>query len=262
MANKQYTLGRGRLYFDAFLPNTKTKTGERYFGNTPSFSVTIESENLDHFDSDAGIRVKDDSVLLELNRTGTFTTDNIDVENVALFLLGDASVLTQAAAPGQTDSFTSVKQDRYYQLGESVSNPSGARQVSNVTVTIDPGGAASVGVEGTDYSVDLELGRVYIIEGGGIADDTAIDVSYDIDAADRQQIITAANATIAGALRFIATNPKGELIDYYFPYARLSPNGEYALKGDEWQQMSFNVEVQKLDDNTESIYADGRPFTP
>ena len=82
MANKQYTLGRGRLYFDAFLPNTKTKTGERYFGNTPSLSLTIESESLDHYDSDAGVRVKDDSVLLQLNRTGQFVTDNIDPENV------------------------------------------------------------------------------------------------------------------------------------------------------------------------------------
>jgi hypothetical protein len=43
---------------------------------------------------------------------------------------------------------------------------------------------------------------------------------------------------------------------------RLSPNGEYALKGDEWQQMSFNLDIQKLNDTTESIYVDGRPFTP
>src|SRR5688572_8082154 len=108
MANKKYTLGRGRLYFDAFLPNTKTKTGERYIGNTPSLSLTIESESLDHFDSDGGVRTKDDSVLLQLNRTGAFVTDNIDPENVALFLLGSATALVQAAATGQTFAVNDV----------------------------------------------------------------------------------------------------------------------------------------------------------
>jgi len=60
----------------------------------------------------------------------------------------------------------------------------------------------------------------------------------------------------------VATNPKGVLLDYYMPYVRLSPNGEYALKGEEWQQIGFNLDIQKLDDTTESIYVDGRPFSP
>lgn len=258
MANKQYTLGRGRIYFDAFLAGTRTKTGERYFGNTPSFSLTMESETLDHFDSDGGVRVKDDSVLLELNRTGTFTTDNIDPENVALFLLGTSSVLAQTSGTVTDEAINDVKKDRYYQVGVSPTTPSGVRGISAVTVDV----GASLKTLGTDYTVDLELGLVYIVPTGTILDGDDILVTYTRAANSRTRIVTAASSTVDGALRFVATNPKGTLLDYYMPYVRLSPNGEYALKGDEWQQISFNLDIQKLNDTTESIYVDGRPYTP
>lgn len=259
MADKQYTLGRGKLYFDAFLPSTKTKTGERYFGNTPSLSLTIESESLDHFDSDGGVRVKDDSVLLELNRTGAFSTDNIDPENVALFLLGSSSTLVQASATGQTYSLPDVKKDRYYQIGATTGNPSGVRSLNNFVLKK---GVTTL-VLGTDYTVDTELGRVYIMPTSvTVLDNDDLTAEYDLLARNRSRIVTAASATIDGALRFVATNPKGALLDYYFPYVRLSPNGEYALKGDEWQTIGFNLDIQKLSDSVESIYVDGRPFTP
>ena len=258
MANKQYTLGRGRLYFDAFLPNTKTKTGERYFGNTPSMSLTIESESLDHYDSDAGVRVKDDSVLLQLNRTGQFVTDNIDPENVALFLLGSASTLVQASATAQTYPISDVKPGRFYQIGATSLNPPGVRSVTNVVVKK---GATSL-TAGTDYVLDADLARLEILTTGTVVDGDDLTVTFDLSAKNRTRIITAASATIDGALRFVATNPKGVLLDYYMPYVRLSPNGEYALKGEEWQQIGFNLDIQKLNDTTESIYVDGRPFSP
>lgn len=259
MSNKQYTLGRGRLFFDAFSPNTKTKTGERYFGNTPSLSLTIESESLDHFDSDSGVRVKDDSVLLQLNRTGAFVTDNIDPENVALFLLGSASTLAQTALTSQTYAINDVLKGRFYQIGSTNANPPGLR---SLTAFVLKKGVTTL-VAGTDYVVDLELGRVEILLGGAtVVNGDDLTAEFNVEAKSRQRIVTAANATIDGALRFIATNPKGTLLDYYMPYVRLSPNGEYALKGEEWQQIGFNLDIQKLNDTTESIYVDGRPYTP
>ncbi len=252
MANKQYTLGRGRVYFDVFQASTTTKTGERYLGNTPSFNLTAESENLDHFDADEGIRTKDDSVTLSLNRSGAFVTDNIDPDNVALFFLGEASILAQSAVVGKTSVIANPLGDRYYQLGVTTGNPSGDRQVDNVVAS----GAA------TGFTVDEELGRVYIVDGGDLDGDASVTFTYDTLARSRKQIITSNTATVDGAMRFIASNPKGAQLDYFMPKVKLSPNGEYELKGESWQQMSFNVEINKLDDDTESIYIDGRPYTP
>jgi hypothetical protein len=314
-----YTLGRGKLYFDKFASSSSVVlTGERYFGNTPSFGISVASTALDHFDADNGIKVKDDSVTLELNRTGTFVTDNIEPNNVSLFLLGVAGTQVQAAASGQTYAIPGALQDRYYQVGASSSNPSGVRDITTVVVTAPDGAPAAranttaylVGAfyvpaianahyykctiagtsagapptfktdgttfaDGTatfidmgliikalttDYTVDTDMGRIYIVTGGGISAGEPLSVSYSTLAKSRSQIITASTSTIDGALRFIATNPKGIQTDYYMPKVRLSPNGEFQLKGDAWQQLSFNLEILKLSDTVEAVYADGRPY--
>lgn len=255
MPNKQYTLGRGQVLFDVFVASTTTITGERYLGNTPSFNLTAESENLDHFDADEGIKTKDKSVTLSLNRTGSFVTDNIDPDNVALFFIGNASVAAQAAVVGLTTVIANPLGDRYYQLGVTVGNPSGDRQVANVVAS---GGA----VVTTDFTLDAELGRVYIVDGGAIDGDASVTFTYDTTARSRKKIVTSGNASVEGALRFIAKNATGAQLDYYMPSVKLAPNGEYELKGESWQQMSFNVEIQKRDDDTEAIYIDGRPYIP
>lgn len=255
MANKQYVLGRGELYFDAMLPNTKTKTGERFIGNAPAFTVTIESESLDHFDSTKGVREKDDSVLLQINRTGSITTDNIATENLALFILGSSATRTVAGASVVAEPINDVVKDRFYQLGTSSTNAAGVRNVSAVAVKK---GATTL-VAGTDYTLDATLGRIYIMPTSVTViagDDLTVD--YTVGAYTIEEIKSGATATIDGALRFIAKNPKGPVRDVYIPYCRLSPSGELAMIGEEWQSMSFDLEIQKLNDTTEAIFFNGR----
>lgn len=256
MANN-YVLGRGKLYFDPFVAGTKTKTGERYFGNTPEFNLSIENEKLDHFNADEGVRVKDESVLLELNRSGAFTTDNIDPDNVALFFLGTKGSIVDAGATNVAETITGAVGGRWYQLGTSI-NPAGVRKITNLDSVMV--GATPL-VANTDYiasAADLALGRIFIVA-GGLGDGQNVVVTYDRAANTRTQIVTAANSEVEGALRFIGFNAQGDQADYYFPYVRLSPSGDFALKGDEWQVLSFDVEILKKDDTTEAIYIDGRP---
>jgi len=95
--SQNYTLGRGKVYFGRFPTGTTEPDVFRYIGNTPELSLTIENEVLDHFSSDEGIREKDDSVPLEVNRTGSMTCDNIEADNVALFFFGEKSTITTSA---------------------------------------------------------------------------------------------------------------------------------------------------------------------
>ncbi len=254
---KNYTYGRYRIYFDPFLPGTKTRTGQRYFGNTPELNMTVESENLDHFDADNGVRVKDDSMLLELNRTGSFTTDHISPDNLAMFFLGSASTVTQASVTGQQYDINAVKKGRRYQIGLSASAPSGVRGITNVVVTSNPAGTTYV--NGTDYTVNLQNGGLVILEGGAIAENSNIRVTYDVSATSYNRVVTAENGEIYGALFFESTNPKGEKLDFYIPYALVRPDGDFALKSDEWQTLSFSFEALKLDDSTPTIIINGLP---
>lgn len=252
-----YTLGRGKLYFDRFTNNIdKIRTGERYLGNTPEINFNTEAELLEHFDADGGIRVKDDQVTLEITRTLTFTCDNIDDDNLAIFFLGEKSTFTQAASAGGTYEIADAQQGLYYQIGQTAANPMGQRGVSLVSVA----DAVPTTYDLTDdYTVDLDLGRIYIVPGGGIADGTDLIVTFTCSATERARVLTADSVTVDGALRYIAANPKGNNRDYYFPYVQLTPNGDYTFKGDEWQTLPFTCEVLKYDDNTAAVWIDGRP---
>lgn len=107
-----------------------------------------------------------------------------------------------------------------------------------------------------NWSVDLAHGRLYIEEDGQIAADDEIAVTYNITG-HTQSIVVSEDVQIEGALRFIADNPEGPDRDYFFPRVKLSPDGDFALKGDSWLTMSFRAEVLTLNASTKQVYTDG-----
>lgn len=247
------TLGRGKIEFSKFIPGTLNPAGFRYIGNTPSFSVNMAQQKLDHFSSDAGVRVKDKSVVLQVDITGNIVLDDINFPNLELFFFGSSSVITQTSLTGQTNTFTGVVQGYGYQLGQTSNNPTGVRAVTNVTIP-----SRTLGV---DYTVDADRGIVYIVEGGGIASGTNITVTYDRAARSRNQFISG-TTQIEGALRFLSANPQGQKNDFYMPYVRLGPNGDFNLKADEWQQLPLQAEIlADTVNNRAAIYCDGQPFS-
>jgi hypothetical protein len=374
MANN-YTLGRGELWFAPFLPGTQTPRGERYIGNSPEFNITVETENLDHYNSDRGVREKDESIALQTDRNGTFTTDNIDPNNLALFFFGSTTALTVAGGTISGEPIGPVELGLTYQLGTTENNPAGARNVSAVTVhasgsapvaasgtvSFSAAGSASdtvtigstvytlvaapadpfdvdIGADaaetasnlaaainagagsgvaygagttahpdvtatanagvvtvtanvagtsgnaialakngddiavsgatlsggtggyavGTDYTVDLALGRITILADGAITDGATIEVDYTVASGTRERVVSGSQA-IEGQLRYISYNPAGKQFDYLLPWVKITPNGDFALKGDEWQAIPFGVEILKKS-GLEAVYIDGRPF--
>lgn len=247
---KNYTLGRGKLYFDKFAAvNTEIPTGERYLGNTPAITMTTAYQNLDHYSSDEGVRIRDDSVQLQVDRAGTFQVDNINMENIAI-MFGIAPPVNEStvAATAQTDDFT-VQKGLWYQLGKDL-HPDGIGTVANVTVAI----AASPITAAGNYQVDLAKGRVFIEDGAtAIDNDDVITVTYDVVVQERVVVVDD-NHQVEGSLRFIADNPKGTNRDYYWPHVRLAPSGEFALKGETWQTMTFAFEILIPKDGRKMVY--------
>ena len=95
MATDNLVLGRGKLFFTPYAPNTTTGGTRGYFGNTPQLSLAQTSTKLDHYSSEGGLKIKDKSVILQTDLSLTFDTDNVDVGNLVLFFGG----LTTGAAP-------------------------------------------------------------------------------------------------------------------------------------------------------------------
>lgn len=253
-----YVLGRGEIWFSRFLTGTKDPAGFFYLGNSPEFNITVESEDLDHFSSDFGIREKDDSVALEVTRSGSIIVDDISPKNLGLFLFGDDSVVTVVAAAGLTEVFQVVEQGVGFKIGISASNPAGVFGIDPATFVVDDGGVPVVYTIDVDYSINTDTGFLTIIEGGGIPLAAPITVSYDLLGTTRDRVISG-STPVEGAVWYYSRNAKGKNMHYMLPHVKFSPNGDYALKGDEWQQIPFSIEVLKRVDRA-AIYGNGTPI--
>lgn len=349
MANN-YVIGRGRLYFDQFITGTQTPTGERYLGNTPALSLNSAYQNLDHYSSDAGLRVKDDSVQLQVDRTGSFQCDNISMDNIALMFGATAAIENQPSDTGRAGTFL-MYGGRTYQLGSDDTTPQGVINVTNVVVTnnsglhatgflnfgANPSPADTITVNGADitfvaatpavhevligpntiataqatkaeinayptlydvaasgdaqvinliaiasgtggnsitlaeavtgagfvlsgatltggsasgvivatgnFTVDTANGRIELVDvPADITDGDTIEVTYDVAVGERGIVVDEENQ-VEGRLRFVADNARGTNKNYFWPRVKLSPSGEFALKGETWQTMTMNMEI-------------------
>jgi len=161
------------------------------------------------------------------------------------------------------EALNAVKQGFSYWLGVTAQNPGGVQglephtpSTDNIIVTDDTDPTPVEFVEGTDYTINMDTGELHIIEGGSIDDDTNLLVSYKIKAGSFTRVISGSEA-VEVALKYVTQNPVGPDSVWLMPHVKLSPNGDYALKGDEWQQLSFSLSILK-DTGFEAITIDGR----
>lgn len=244
---QNYVLGRGEVHFAKFLDGTETPEGYRWLGNVSEFNLTFESEMLDHYASYKGIREKDASVDLQVNRTGTMKTDNINPDNIALFFFGSTSPISATSGTATAEAIADAKPGRIYQLGASQGNPTGRKKLvfpgaSGTLFAVKKG--VTVFTAGTDYTLDADLGLLEILEGGAIVDGDDLTVDYSWLASTRTRIISG-TSSIEGSLKFISRNPNGKNNEYLLPKVKVSPNGDYGLIGEQWQEIPFKMEILK-----------------
>lgn len=262
-------LGRGRLFFDRHDPKGNP-TGERYLGNTPELNATQDVTTLDHFASDYGLKEMDDQMNLQNTRSGSFITDNIAIENVAMFFGGTEQTIVNTQQTDVKEALNGgnpILRGRFYQLGQTVDEPQGLGNVdaanfdlyyasANASIVIGSGDLSSVSgltlLPSGNYELEADTGRVYIEpDAPDLLASSKLYAQYNRRAGATDIIITS-DDSVRGALRFISDNPKGLQMNYYWPEVNLTPNGDYALKGDDWQQLSFNFGVLRKDCNTPS----------
>lgn len=255
MAQTQnYTVGRGKVYLSKFRPGTHFPEAWEYIGHTTELGISATTEKLDHWNMDGKRKRKDKTVTLSAEFAMTFTTDNISPENVARFFLSDGpQTVSQAAAASVNETIQGIALDRFYALGESESAPMGVRELETVSVTV---GGTALEAE-IDYVADLVNGTIYFVPGGAATEGADATITYGVRASTFSRVISG-DSEFEGALKFVSDNATGDNCTMLAPYVQVAPNGDYALKGDDWQALSFNVSVLELD-NRAALYRDGRP---
>lgn len=249
-------LGSGKLYWDEDDANGDP-TGEVYLAETPGIAMPISTENFEAWSADNEIAEKVLDVPTKVDRGFNFELIDMALSNLALFLIGSVATVTQTTTPLVADPINGgkgVTQGRYYQLGVSV-NPAGLRGMTAVAIK----DGATPMVLTTDYTLDAALGRIYIVPGGGISDNTVLTADLTPDANTREQLTTDQLGAKTGRLRYVANNTSGANSDMFIPKVTLTPEGEFALKSrDTLQKMSFSASVSTRTGSAQ-VYIDGRP---
>lgn len=260
-AKSTKVLGAGRLFFeqtDAL--GTPTLAGEVYLGDSPGFSLAVESESVEDFSSDGPIAEKDVDVAIRVTRSFNLTTKNISFDNLALFVIGTASTVTQAATPVVNEAINAVQPGRYYQLGATTANPTGVRSVTAVVVTDDTTPTPVTYVLDTDYELDAALGRIRVIPGGAIVAGTNLLIDYTPAANTRDRVSSDSLGAKFGKLRYVEDATFGPARDVFAPFVQLKPTGELPFKSrDAVQQMGWSVSVQTPPAGGAALLIDGRP---
>jgi hypothetical protein len=248
-----YQIPRGRVFIDRIVGGALT--GERFLGNCPGFELTAKVSNTNHFSSTSGIGEKDAVFVTQVERTGSVTCDNVTGELLALYFGAQLSAHTQTA--GSATETLTVMPDAFYQLGRDALNPAGARNISGLSVTSVDG--VTHYDEGTDYAVDLQMARLQILPGGGIAAGQ-IKAVYTRPAASWERMQTGGNGQLSCAVRFIADNPAGQNRDVYLPNVLLTPSGALPLVAEKNDVVQIKLDLEALKPAYgEAIYIDGRP---
>lgn len=251
---ENYVIARGDVFF-APKKADGTLGGERNLGEAPSVSLNITSESVKHYRSNRGVRVQDRSVPVQTDRGAKFGLDEINPRNLAMLLLGTSELVAIASADDQTETFEDTEQGLRYQVGISDAHPAGLEKVTITAVKV----GVTAKVLNTDYTVD-ELGGVTIVEGGTIANGADIIVEYDRLAASQARTVSG-STVVEGALRIVEHNLEGDDKTWYMGEVKLSPDGDFVIKSEnDWQKMSFNVDIQEPAGSRPAILCNGRAF--
>lgn len=241
-------LGRGEVYFDRFLPGTRSGEGERYLGNTPSFRIQREVEKLERSTSYKGRRISLAGAVVSESHSITFTTDHVDDENLALWFGSRVPEDDDTGANQVTENFT-VLQGRWYQLGKTIS-VQGTGQVAYVSVHRD----GELVIMRNNYTLDVAHGRIEILrDAPDIPTGSLISVTFQVRPSN-QVMLNGEPDGVYGAMRFISHNVGKVQNDFYLPFVRITPRGQTDLKSDQWQQWSFDAEALNLSPAHSQLY--------
>ena len=260
-----YVIGRGAAYFSKHdTVDFHPVRGYRDLGNVTEFKVQQEIQELEHYLTRSATKFADKQVILQQKMSIQLKLDEINFDNLALWMAGNYTTRsgyqgsatigspTDNIAPGQLltqggrwyDIFKATAgpvvtanrfDDRLYNLG-----------VCTLTSTVN-----TSPVEGEDYIIDYKMGRIFIVPGMDLdnvpTQTVALAVAAQPSPGSLDEVQAFVGTPLRGSLKFIQTNPanSGYLTEYEFHLVQLKASGELDLIGDNWQEMTLGGVAEK-----------------
>lgn len=242
-----YNLGRGIGYIALLDANDLPTEKQRDLGNIPSFTTTVTTESLQHQSSRTGFKTTDVDIITSREQSLSFELEEQDYQNLALFLLGTATEnVTNAAVAGFAEytMATDVVLGRWY----NIQNSSGVRAygIDKTKLTVEKSGAPDVAlVENTDYTVDEEGGRIFLLHNAtniAAGDEMDVTLAADGTASAVDQVSSLTGSAAYYQITFMRENPvnSSKREEWVFRKVQLGPNGDLGLVSDEIGKMGFS----------------------
>jgi len=248
-STENYTVGKGQAYFDRKDENGAYE-GERNIGNVVSLSTSVEMEKLDHYSTKRKYRLKDKSVVIEVNPKLSLTLDEINAENFALLFLADVQEVEQTASTSDetmTIEAAKVKPGYVIDLGKCF--------IDETTFGVSGAGGTDF-ASGTDYLLDARCGKLQIYGNGSIDGSEDLEITYRLASAKYKKLSNFQRSNIEGRFTYVSENAAGNNFIIKFWSASFTPTGDTVLITDsaEWMNIQLEGEIQ-ADEN-------GHPESP
>lgn len=253
--HKENTLiGAGECYI-ALLGADGTYENERYLGDSPGASMSVETGEIDVDSSDGPAGKSLLRAVTSRKYSFSLTLGDISPENLQLFTGG--TLEDQGAdAVAETDEIHQLQEDRWIQLGQSKDLPGGHKLAADATITTikywDSKADAVTGTGGTDvpvaYSsadlttakvlVERKFGRMYVPRGSTLKGKwVSVDYTPATPAAKRVKVKE--TKALNGAFRYVEhDDPQGvaKPRNYYARLCSIKGDGQNDLKSREGPQ--------------------------
>jgi len=251
---EDYNLGKGRVYLAELDSSTGKPLAWRFVGNAPDLTANVESETLSHTSSLEGLASTDKEVTVSQEMNVGLSLDEVNFENLANFFSGEVATYSNSVASAGFSKHTMIssanaKKGRWYDIVDS----NGARvyDISKSDLTVEDESGIDTYVEGTDFTVDEEFGRIFFVSGGSLDETDGVDVTLASASGSPEGTIDEVRgltkSAVTVAMRFIGVNPANNdrKTEYTWHQVALKPDGDFSLIGDDWSTMAFSGAAEK-----------------
>ena len=249
-----YFLGRGSLHAGVIDSVTGKPAHFRHLGNVVSFTLNSEIETLEHQNSRSEVKAVDREIILSQKIGVSMVLDEAtNFENLALFFSGTATKdTTNAARVTVTNQLAHADAAKGYSY--ELVNSTGVRlyDINPGSLVVRSGGVSpgtTLLVEGTDYTVDVRWGTIFLLTTGAHVDGDNLWFTYTsagteklVDVVD---MLTTSKQSVFLRFKAInaANNDKQMLVDLHS--VTLKAEGDFSMIGEEYAEMTLTGVAEK-----------------
>ena len=224
VVNKSY-LGKGTIY----LKEIGAATGALSIGNASEFNLAFNEDKKEQKDyNNAGGGVVNTVAVID-SVTGTITMLDISAKNMALALRG---LVTSHASVSVTDEAHVAYDDGFIKCDFIA---------DLTTMDVQPSGGGVSYVLDTDYS--LGVNGIEIINGGGIADASTIELNYTSIASHKIQALASAGLEYVLTLDGFNEADSGKAVSLRAHRIKINPAQALSMLGDDFGTLPVTFDM-------------------